>query len=489
MDVRVVRGGFESCLGEAAVCLLTEQAALPEALATALLGLPAKADRKASKVTVLPTYGRLPVEHVLLVGMGDGAKLTSSVLRQAVGQAANALRELGARSASAVVWGAEELAPCEAGAALAEGLVLSGYRFVEYCADPGPAHSLAQVTLFVAEGEAAWSSSVAQGVVKGELTAVARDLVNTPSNHLMPADLVRRIASLAECYGLGLRVVDEAELVAMGAGLILAVNAGSAAPAAMVVLEHRGGPVDETPLGLVGKGVCYDSGGLSLKPSESMARMKGDMAGAAAVIGAMCAAAQLGVRRNVTAVLPLVANLVGPASLRPSDVVTALDGRHVEVLNTDAEGRLILADALTYATRDLGLSPVVDIATLSGACARALGPVFAGVFGADEALVRRLRDAGEAAGERFWPLPLDEGYADLLKSSVADIKNVAGSPSGGASAAAMFLASFVGDTPWLHLDIAGMALTDTEGPCQPKGATGMGVRTLVNLMMSECCHR
>ncbi len=485
MEFRVVCGGLEACAGEALVLLLSDQATLADGLNAPLQGLPGGASRKAGAVTILPTYGLLPVERLLLVGLGEEAKLTSSVLRQAAGSAARALRELGVVEASWAIIASGLPATDEAGAALAEGLVLSGYRFEDFRAEPEAPHSLTTVTLVVDDDEAAWADALSVGRIKAECTCLARDLVNTPSNHLMPADLAARCVSLAEAHGLGCRVIDQAELEGMGAGLILAVNAGSDAPAAMVVLEHRGGADDGPVFGLVGKGVCYDSGGLSLKPSDSMAGMKGDMSGSAAVIGAMCAVALLELPINVTGVVPLVANLVGPRSLRPSDVVTALDGKRVEVLNTDAEGRLILADALTYATRDLGLSPVVDIATLTGACTRALSPVFAGVFGADEALVGQLRAAGEAAGERFWPLPLDDGYAELLKSTVADIKNITGIPSGGASAAAMFLASFVGQTPWLHLDIAGMGLTDKEGPCQPKGAVGMGVRTLVNLLLSE----
>ncbi|NUQ00480.1 MAG: leucyl aminopeptidase, partial [Armatimonadetes bacterium] len=373
------------------------------------------------------------------------------------------------------------LEPVQAVETAVEAALLTSYRFSRYKRpdDEGEAELLISGP---DEAAASVERGIAVGRARSEATCFARDLVNTAPSDLTPLELAAAARTMAEECGLRCHVMDEAELRERGFDLLLAVNRGSASPPALIVLEHRGG--QGRSVGLVGKGVCFDSGGLSIKTADGMMTMKGDMSGAAAVLGAMRAIATLAVPLNVTAVIPAVQNLVDAGSMMPGDVVTGLAGKSVEILNTDAEGRLILADALTYATRELGLTPVIDIATLTGACMRALGPVYAGVMGTDGRLVERLRQVGGQAGEKFWELPLDEEFGELMKSPIADLRNISKEAGGGASTAAMFLREFVGETPWAHLDIAGQGLNDTDRPYRPRGASGYGTRTLINLILS-----
>ncbi len=360
--------------------------------------------------------------------------------------------------------------------------MLEEYRFGAYL--PPDERPEAALTIWAPDDSlaAAVSRGSRVGQARAEATNLARELVNTGPSDLPPVELCERARQMAADVGLACRVLDDDALERLGANLILAVNRGSQAPAAMLVLEYRGG--SGPSLGLVGKGVCFDSGGLSIKSGDGMMTMKGDMSGAAAVLGAMRAIAQLELPLTVTGIIPTVQNLVDAGSVKPGDVVRGLGGRSVEILNTDAEGRLILADALAYATAHLELDLVVDIATLTGACMRALGPVYAGLFATDDALAERLEHAARQAGEKLWRMPLDPDYAEMMKSPIADLRNISTHTGGGASTAAEFLKAFVGDTRWAHLDIAGLGLTSDAKPGQPKGATGYGTRTLINLAIS-----
>ncbi len=265
-------------------------------------------------------------------------------------------------------------------------------------------------------------------------------------------------------------------------GGLLGVSAGSHQPPAFIILEHRGDPQGARPtVALIGKGVTFDSGGISIKPAANMSAMKGDMAGGAAVIAAMQAIGRLGCPINVTALVPATENLPGGAAAKPGDVLTAMNGKTMEVENTDAEGRLILADALSYAN-SRGMSPLIDVATLTGAIRVALGTVAMGMFANDDDLARRLEDASHGTGERMWRMPLWDEYKEQIKSRVATVKNTGGGPAGGAITAAKFLHEFAGDTPWAHLDIASVSSTDAERGWQIRGATGQPVRTLVRLI-------
>jgi len=319
-----------------------------------------------------------------------------------------------------------------------------------------------------------------QGQIVAESTLLTRDLVNRPANIATPTAIAEVAQHIAAEAGLRCQVLDKETLTALGMHALLSVNRGGDEPARMVILEHNAGRADLPALVLVGKGITFDTGGISLKPSENMHRMKGDMGGAAAVLGALRAAALLDLPLHVVGLMPLTENMPDAHATKPGDVVHSLKGLTIEILSTDAEGRLILADALTYA-QTFAPQAIFDIATLTGGRVVALGDHAAAVMG-DEALIARLHTAGEATFERVWPLPLFEEYGEQLKSTVADVANV-----GGRAASSIiggyFLSKFVPDgVPWVHIDIAGLDLSEKDLPYTPKGATGFGVRLLVEML-------
>ncbi len=323
--------------------------------------------------------------------------------------------------------------------------------------------------------------AVRRGEVVGHAANAARELVNTPPAEKTPALLAERVKALAGEAGVKAEVWEEERIGAERFGGLLGVASGSANPPRFVVLEYRNGG-DRPTIALVGKGVTFDSGGLSLKPSASMEDMKSDMTGSAVVAASICAAARLGLPVNVVGYLPMTENMTGGRAMKLGDVLTMRNGKTVEVLNTDAEGRLILADALSYAAES-NPSRILDLATLTGACMVALGTRYAGLFGNDDEWVGSVESASKSTGERTWRLPLDDDFLDALKSTVADLKNVGGK-WGGAITAAKFLEQFVGDVPWAHLDIAGPSWADADSPTRDAGGTGCFVRTLVTLMES-----
>ena len=328
------------------------------------------------------------------------------------------------------------------------------------------------------------AGAVARGRVIGRAVNAARDLANEPANVLTPAVFASRVEALVADTDLAVDVLDEAQLQRLGMGLHLAVARGSAEPPRLVVLRHEPDGVPEGPVvALVGKGVTFDTGGVSIKPSENMDRMKADMGGGAAVAAAMWAIATLGVRQRVIGLIPMAENMVGGRAYRPGDVLTGANGRTVEVLNTDAEGRLVLADALWYAGQQ-GATHLVDIATLTGHCIIGLGQTVSGLLGTPDDWREQVRAAADRAGERVWPLPIYEEAFDQLRSEIADMTNVGGR-AGGAITAAAFLREFTGGLPWAHLDIAGTAWAESKQPYQPKGATGAGVRTLIEVAGSS----
>jgi leucyl aminopeptidase len=331
------------------------------------------------------------------------------------------------------------------------------------------------------------SEALGQAALRAEASAMgiafARDLVNGPPNHLTPAAMGEAAQTLADTYGFSCRVLAAQECADMGMGAFASVFAGNPEAARFIVLEHTPeGHAEQAPLVFVGKGVTYDSGGLSLKPSNSMATMKQDMAGGGAVLGLFCAIGELGLPRRIVGLVPCADNMPDGKATRPGDVVTSLSGLTVEILNTDAEGRLLLCDALAYAKR-YEPAAIIDLATLTGACVVALGESTAAVFTENAALEEAIRELGPAIGEPFWPMPLWDAYAEAIKSEVADVKNV-GPREGGAIHAAKFLEKFVDPkTPWAHLDIAGPAWTSKSTALCPEGGTGFGVRTLVQLVL------
>ncbi len=429
---------------------------------------------------LVPASGDGAADH-LLVGLGAEAEVDTNRLRSAAGTAGR----LVTRHAKVVVALGEKAAdgttPEAAARAVTEGWVLGAYRFDDHRSDPTPSR-VRSVTL-TAGGARAARDAVTRGVTTARAVTLARDLVNQPGGSLVPADLADRIRETGREAGLKVRVDGPAALRRKGLGGLLGVGQGATNEPRFVEVTYVPEGRSRGHVALVGKGVTFDTGGYSLKSSEGMKGMNGDMGGAAAVVGAMSALAALGTKVKVTGYLPLVENMIGPDATRVGDVLTIRGGTTVEVQNTDAEGRLILADALRLAS-EAGPDAIVDLATLTGACPVALGPRTAGLFGTHDALVGRIRDVAEGAGEALWPMPMPAGLRAGLDSDVADIRNISGTRYGGASVAALFLRHFVDDAiPWAHLDIAGPAwITEAAEGEIPKLGTGFGVRLLVELL-------
>jgi leucyl aminopeptidase len=344
---------------------------------------------------------------------------------------------------------------------------------------------LSELTLILPERSGSLGAAAERGRVLGECTNQARLLGNEPANVLTPRVFAERVRELVDGTGLRVDVLEEDRIAALGMGLLLGVARGSAEPPRLVVLRHEPPGVTSGPvLGYVGKGITFDTGGISIKPADGMERMKVDMGGGAAVVAAMRALAVIDAPVRAIGIVPLTENMPGGSAMRPGDILRSAAGKTVEVINTDAEGRLILGDGLWYA-RELGATHLVDIATLTGACVVALGRGASGLFARPDDWAARVRDAGERAGERAWSMPLFDDYFEQMKSETADMTNTGGRPAG-AITAALFLKQFAGDGPWAHLDIAGTAWSDEPKPWQGRGATGVGVRTLAELALGFC---
>jgi leucyl aminopeptidase len=418
-------------------------------------------------------------KRLLVVGGGAAAKFSPSELRKAAGAAVRFLKPKGAKSVALALAGGPALA-AQAEAA-AEGAVLGDSEPDQHKTGKKESAPLEAFSVAVPEGSAGVAEAIERARIIAEAQNFARALAAEPANRMTPAVLAERAHAMSSGEALQCEVMDQDRMRQLGMGALLGVAQGSAEPPALIVLRYR--PFEEMPggphLGLVGKGVTFDSGGISIKPSENMDKMKYDMSGGAAVIGAIRAIARLKPPIAVTALIPAVENMPGSRAQRPGDIVTTLSGKTVEVLNTDAEGRLILADALTYA-RQIGCTHLVDAATLTGAIVVALGHVHTGVFGNNDALIEKVLAAAREEGEKMWPMPLDEDYKEQLKSPFADLPNI-GTRWGGAVTAAAFLGEFADSAPWVHLDIAGTAWLEETKPYLPKGPTGVAVRTLVRL--------
>ncbi len=415
--------------------------------------------------------------QLLLVGCGPREKFSSVLLRECAGVAGRTLRTCGARRAAIQARGEDAVR------AVVEGFSAALYEPDSYKTGGDRSSVSIESTAVLASSEQ--RDALDRAVAAAEGQNFARELANEPGNILPPRVLAERARAMAARAGLECEILEEDRIRELKMGALLGVAQGSAEPPAVVVLRYRpDGPqgAGGVHLGLVGKAVTFDTGGISIKPSAEMDRMKYDMAGGAAAIGAMQAIAALQPPAPVTAVIPSVENMPGGGAQRPGDVVTTMSGKTVEVLNTDAEGRLILADALTYAQRQ-GCTRLVDAATLTGAVVVALGYENSGVFSNDNAWRERLLAAAAAAGEKMWPMPLDDAYAALLKSPIADMANI-GPRWGGAVTAAAFLKRFADPLPWVHLDIAGTAWYEEQKPYAAKGPSGVAVRTLVELALN-----
>jgi len=439
---------------------------------------------KVNTTRLIHTLGRLPAERLLLVGLGKRADLDDERLRQAAGNAVRALRGARVASFATVLHLAGD--PQTALEAVCEGSLLGGYAFEQYkTKDQDQRFSFEGMTLLLPRGitrkDALTRVERTLTVCRG--VQLARDLVSQPGNVATPGYLADTARSLATRHGLECRVYEYDELESMGMNALVAVGKGSAEAPRLIVLEYRGAGERSRPVVLVGKGITFDSGGISIKPGAGMEEMKTDMAGSAAVLGTMQAAAGLGLPVNLLGIIPTAENMPDGKAYKPGDVVTSLSGTTIEITNTDAEGRLVLCDALHFARR-YRPAAMIDLATLTGACVVALGHEASGLMGNDQRLIASLKQAGERCGERVWELPLWEGYGEVMKSDIADLKN-AGSRDGGSITAGWFLKQFVGDTRWAHLDIAGTAWSDKARPCSPKGATGVGVRLLIEYLRTR----
>lgn len=436
------------------------------------------------KTAVINSLGQLPAERVVLVGLGKKDQVTAEEFRQAAAAAASCVRTLRAGSCSLVMepWCGDLAVTAEASTI---GFRLGTYSFDQYRTERDKLLPPVDDVTFLCrtkKDQAACMGGVCAGEAIADAVFIARDLVSQPGNVATPSYIAEQARTLAKANGFTCTVLEQADLEKLGMGGLLAVAAGSAQPPKCLVLEHSPCGADQRPVALVGKGVTFDSGGISLKPREGMERMKDDMAGAAAVLGTFVVAAELKLPVNLVGIIPLAENLPDGKAYKPGDVITTMAGKTVEIVNTDAEGRMLLCDALHYAQR---FQPrvIIDLATLTGACLVALGTIVTGLLGNDETLKRSLKRAGEDSGERLWELPLWDEYGELMKSDIADLKN-AGGPYAGTISAGWFLKQFVGKTPWVHLDIAGTAWEEKGRHYLPKGATGVGVRLLLTYLRS-----
>ena len=436
---------------------------------------------RLNRTAMVHTLGRVAPDRLLLVGLGKRGELSRDRLRQAAGTAVRAVRQAGLTSFSSVLQRAADGGP-EWLQAEVEGHMLGGYTFDRYKTSTDNGAAVAEAALLCA-GDASMGAAerwIEEARTLCEAVILARELVDQPANVATPAFLAEKAVEVAGRYGIDCRVMERDEMERNGMEALLAVARGSSQPPRFIILEYRGAAEKERPTVLVGKGITFDSGGISLKPREGMEKMKDDMAGAAAVLGAVTAAARLGLPVNLVGLIPAAENLPGGRAYKPGDLVKAMAGKTVEIVNTDAEGRLVLCDALHYAQR-YRPAALIDIATLTGACVVALGTFASGLMGNDAGLVRALKRAGETSGERLWELPLWDEYGELMKSDIADLKN-AGGPAAGTISAAWFLKQFAGKGKWAHLDIAGTAWEEKGRPYLPKGATGVGVRLLVEYL-------
>ena len=440
---------------------------------------------KLNQIAVIYTQGAIPAQRIVLTGMGKQGELDREKVRGAFAKAAQQIRSLNVKKfAVGADLGISALNVTEATEAMIEGIYLGLYQFTSFkTLERDKIKEITEFTILAGKEKNIPAIKAAVKTAASICRAVcfARDLVSTPGNAMTPSDLAREAETMAAARKkVEVRILDVPNMKELGMNALLGVASGSCQPPKFIILEYRGGSKGQAPVALVGKGLTFDSGGISLKPSDKMDEMKTDMAGGAAVMGAIMAIADLQLPVNVVGLIPATENLPGSNAYKPGDILKSLSGQTIEVLNTDAEGRLILADALTYAGKYKPVA-IIDIATLTGACIVALGDNVTALLGTDDKLMAGLKAAAEITGERVWELPFWEEYHDLIKSDVADYKNAAGRGAGTITAAA-FLSKFVGPYPWAHLDIAGPSWLTKDKAYSPKGASGVGVRLFVQYL-------
>lgn len=496
MEIKVVQGSIQSSQADAVVINLFEGVTAPggatgavdAALGGAISELIAGGDFKGKlgECSVLYPRGAVPARRVIVVGLGKAEDFDLEAVRRAAAAAARKARELNSTRLATIIHGAGigGLDVQDAAQATLEGSLLGLYRYAAPKQSDEPKPELEAITLV--EHDASKLSAVQAGVRLAEAICagvyLTRELVNLPPNVATPTRLAQTAQEIADAHHMALTVGDREWAAERQMGAFLAVAKGAGEPPKFIVLEHNAGRSDLATIVLVGKGITFDTGGISIKPSEHMGDMKSDMGGAGAVLGAMKAIGLLHLPLHVVGITPATENMPDANAYRPADVITASNGKTIEIISTDAEGRMILADALVYAGR-YQPAAVVDLATLTGACVIALGEdMAAGLFCNDDSLREKLAASGEATHERLWPLPLWDDYKKAIKSEVADMKN-SGGRSGGVATSAVFLKEFT-SYPWAHLDIAGMAMTGKDSPYIPAGGTGFGVRLLVDFLLN-----
>ncbi len=497
MDVQVVTGNLKDQVCDAMVLFAFEGAdwtgpvqPVVEALTGALSQLVEEGDftGKAGQVVVLYPQGAIPARRVIAVGLGDRDKFSVDSIRRAAAQGAQKARDLKAGVVAAAPVELMSISTSQSVEALVEGALLGLYQYHGQKTSDAPTDLPATLNIVVAESEQALAQQGARdGRAIAEGVRVTRDLVNLPANICTPAYMAETAREVGKATRLKVEVLERKQMEALNMGAILGVAQGSETPPRFIIMEHNADKAAELDtIVLVGKGVTFDTGGYSLKDRDGMVGMKADMGGGGAVIGAMRAIGEMKLPLHVVGLVPAADNMVSGKAYRPQDVLTASNGVTIEIISTDAEGRLLLADALVFAAR-YKPAAVVDIATLTGACVVALGTVAAGLFSSDESLTDALMQAAERTGEKLWPLPLWPEYDKAIESQTADVKN-SGGRFGGAATAAAFLKHFVDYPAWAHLDIAGMAGIDSLGgssdnPYLPgKGATGFGVRLMTDFV-------
>ena len=446
---------------------------------------------KANETAILYSHGRVGCRRVLLVGLGKKNKIEPAVLRQAAGTAARSANKLGASRLGLAMHDVvkAKIDIKAAGQLLAEGAVVGCYKYTDYLSDTNGNKKAVAMRVSIVEPNAAAALKLNRGrktgTILGQGQNLARAVANKPGNEINPLSLGREAQKTARQCGLKCKVFNDRQLAEMGMNAILAVGSGSANKPRLIMLEHKGratrGKAGTGPdVVVVGKAITFDSGGISIKPSAKMEDMKFDKSGGCAVLGIMAAAARLKLPLHIVGLIPAAENLPSQTSYRPGDIIRTYNGKTVEVQNTDAEGRLILSDALAYAAK-MKPKAIIDMATLTGACVVALGEHNAGLFGNNDALKKKIEKAADVSGESVWAMPSGSEYLEQMKSKIADLKNI-GDRKGGSCTAAAFLSEFVGDVPWAHIDIAAVADTDTEKSWRGIGATGFGVRLVVEFM-------
>ncbi len=494
MEIKAAAGEITGIKTGAIIVTHGEGAKLPEGAAAlvdkasggAIANLIKQGDIKGklNEITILHCPAKLPASRVVVLGLGKKQELTLNKVRGAAAETCRYLRGKGVTSIASVIIGdgingIKSDAACQA---MTEGALLGLYTFRRYMTQQENGLGEIKELTIIGKEKGLLEKAITKGKIIAEAANYARDMVNEPGSYMTPTKMAESARQLAKKYGLKVEVFEKDKMKELGMGGLLGVSQGSQQPPKFIILSYKGRESKDIDLALVGKGITFDSGGISIKPSENMGEMKDDMAGGASVIATLLALAQLKPALNVMALIPATENLPSGTALKPGDIITAMNGKTIEVLNTDAEGRLILADALSYAVKS-GAKAIIDVATLTGSCQIALGKITTGAFTNNQALLDKVIAAGNEVGEPAWQMPMFDEYKEFIKGDIADIKNT-GNRYGGSITAAKFLEEFVNKTPWVHLDLTGPD-TDKEKGYMVKGATGVPVRTLISFVLAQ----